>query len=269
MKFVKYTLISLLLLIVVVLAAGWLYLEPLVKGSVHKFGTQVVGTEVNLGGFALRPLSGEVEISDLTVANPEGYTTPYLLSLGNVFVKVDLESLLSNTIVVEEVRVFKPEIAYEMPNFATSNVMQIQENVAKNTAAKPSAEAVDNKVEEQPAAAEQKPEKNVIIKKVLIDGGTLSAVTPLQAKQALVLSMPAIELTGIGENGRKTSIRESVTLIFNKILFNATSVVTKALGNMSEMAQKAAQEAVDQAKTAAKDAAKTEVEGLLDKVKFW
>lgn len=265
MKILKYTLLTLLALIVIVLVAGWLYLEPMVKGVVHKFGTQIVGTEVNLAGFSLHPLDGELEISDFTVANPEGYETPNLLSLGNIFVKVDPKSVLSDTIVVEEVRILKPELTYEMPNFSTSNVQQLQENVARNTAKSGEAKPVEAKAEE-PAATESAPAKKVIIRKVTVAGGSLSAMTPLQKNTgALMLEMPAIELTDIGDESKSMSISESVTVIFNKILFNATSVVTKALGNVSDMAQKAANKAVDQVK----DSVKEEAGGLLDKVKFW
>ena len=265
MKILKYTLLTLLALIVIVLVAGWLYLEPMVKGVVHKFGTQIVGTEVNLAGFSLHPLDGELEISGFTVANPEGYETPNLLSLGNIFVKVDPKSVLSDTIVVEEVRILKPELTYEMPNFSTSNVQQLQENVARNTAKSGEAKPVEAKAEE-PAATESAPAKKVIIRKVTVAGGSLSAMTPLQKNTgALALEMPAIELTDIGDESKSMSINESVTVIFNKILFNATSVVTKALGNVSDMAQKAANKAVDQVK----DSVKEEAGGLLDKVKFW
>lgn len=267
MKFVKYTLLALLALIVIALVAGFLYLEPLVKGVVHKFGTQIVGTEVNLSGFSFNPLAGSVEVKGLTVANPKGYTAENLLSLGGVRVKVNPKSLLSDTIVVEDITVTKPEITYEMPDFTTSNVMQIQQNVAKNTASDSKAEPV--KEEAAQPAAEAKPSKNVIIKKVLVEGGALSAITPLQNNDtALTLEMPAIELTGIGEGKAKMTISESITEIFNKILFNATSVVTKALGSATDMAKKAASTALDNAKNAA-DGAKGEAKGLLDSVKFW
>ena len=260
MKIVKYTLLTLLALLVIALVAGWLYLEPLVKGVVHKFGTQVAGTEVTLSGFSLHPLDGEVEIKGFTVANPKGYTTPNLLSLGGIFVKVDPKSLTSDTIVVENVRITKPELTYEMPNFSTSNVMQLQENVARNTA-KTSAPAA--KAEEKTSS---EPAKNVVIRKVVVDDGALSALTPLQKnKEPLTLQLPSIEINGIGDGKKNMSIDESIAIIFNKILFNATSVVTKELGNVSEMAQKAANKALDQVKEQVPE----EASGLLDKVKFW
>lgn len=261
MKIVKYTLLTLIALIVIVLVAGWLYLEPLVKGVVNKFGTQVAGTEVTLAGFSLHPLDGEVEIKGFTVANPKGYATPNLLSLGGVFVKVDPKSLTSDTIVVENIRITKPELTYEMPNFSTSNVMQLQENVARNTT-KSSAPAKKEEVKGTAA----KPAKNVLIRKVLVEEGALSALTPLQKnKEPLTLQLPAIEINGIGDGKKNMSIDESIAIIFNKILFNATSVVTKELGNVSDMAQKAANKALDQVKQQVPG----EASGFLDKVKFW
>ena len=264
MKVVKYILLTLLVLIVAAFVAAWLYMEPLVKGVVNKFGTQVVGTNVTLGGFKLNPFDGVVEVRNLAVANPTGYSAPNLLELGGIKVKVDPKSLLSDTIVVEDVTVSKPMITYEMPDFSTSNVMQIQQNVAKNTASEEKAEVAEEKTEESEGSS-----KNVIIRKVLVEGGALSAITPVQKHDtALELTMPAVEIAEIGGEGQKVTVRESITTIFNKILFNATSVVTKALGNAKQQAKKAAMSALDETKNAA-DSVKEESKGLLDNVKFW
>ncbi len=266
MKIVKYTLLTLLALIVVVFVVGWLYLEPLVKGAVHKFGTQIVGTEVNLAGFSLHPLDGELEINGFTVANPKGYETPDLLSLGEIFIKINPKSVLSDTIIVEEIRILKPELTYEMPNFSTSNVQQLQENVARNTAKSAATKPAEAKNEGAAAEVESAPAKKVIIRKVTVAGGSLSAMTPLQKKTgALILEMPALELTNIGDDSKGMGLNESIAVIFNRILFNATSVATKALGNVSDVAQKAANKAVDQVKESVGE----EAGGLLDKVKFW
>ena len=79
--------------------------ENIVKTVVHKYGSQVTGTEVNLGGFRLALTKGEVEISDLTVANPENYSQPHIMSVGRVLVKDNLKSLLDKTIIVEKVEI--------------------------------------------------------------------------------------------------------------------------------------------------------------------
>ena len=109
-------------------------LESIVQTVVHKYGSQVTGTEVNLGGFKLSLLKGEVEINNLTVANPKNYTQPNIMSVGRVAVKVNLKSVLSDTIVVENVEIEKPEITYELLSLTQNNLSQLLDNIKKNTA---------------------------------------------------------------------------------------------------------------------------------------
>ncbi len=264
MKALKYSLLGLLLVLLTAFIGLFLYLEPLVKTTVNTVGTKIVGTQVNLEGFKFSPFVGEAEVTGLSVANPEGYKTPNLINLGRVFVKVNVKSLFTDTIVVDEVSVNGIDLTYEMPDLSTSNVMQIQQNIAKNTASSNAEEPVKTEEVSKESPAQTKPAKNVIIKKVVVDGGTLSAMIPLQA-EALTLTMPAIEITGIGEQGDKMNIQETVTTVFNKILYNATSVVSKALLNAQEKVNELANKAIEEAKGKAGD----EIGGLLDKVKFW
>lgn len=265
MKALKYSLLGLLLVLVIAFVGLFLYLEPLVKTTVNTVGTKIIGTQVNLDGFRFAPFVGEAEVTGLSVANPEGYKTPNLINLGRIFVKVDLKSLLTDTIVVDEVSVNGIELTYEMPDLSTSNVMQIQQNIAKNTAAEKTAETALAKEETVKEDMSQTTSaKKVIIKKVVVDGGALNAMTPLQ-QEALTLNMPALEITGIGEEGKKMTIQETVTTIFNKILFNATSVVSQALLNVKDTVNELADKAAEEAKAKVGE----EVGGLLDKVKFW
>ena len=266
MKALKYSLLGLLLVLVVACLGLFLYLEPLVKTTVNTVGTKIVGTQVNLEGFKFSPFVGEAEVTGLSVANPEGYKTAHLINLGRVFVKVDVKSLFTDTIIVDEVSVNGINLSYEMPDLSTSNVMQIQQNIAKNTASEKTTEPVKAEteavVEETPVKAEAG--KNVVIKKVVVDGGALTAMIPLQP-EPLTLTMPAIEINGIGEQGEKMNIQETVTTLFNKILYNATSVVSKALLNAQEKVNELANKAVEEAKGKVDE----NINGFLDKVKFW
>ena len=264
MKALKYSLLGLLLLVVVAIAGVLLYLEPLVKTTVNTVGTKIVGTKVNLDGFRFSPFAGEAEIKGLTVANPEGYKTPNLLDLGRVYAKVNVPSLFTDTIVVEEVSVNGIALTYEMPDLSTNNVMQIQQNIAKNTTVEKTLESEDIKEEvQEKTSIEPSSSKNIIIKKVVVDGGSLNAIIPLQP-EALTLNMPAIEINGIGE-GEKMSIQSSVTNLFNKILFNATSVVTKYLTDAKNIVNDVANKTLNDVKSKSGE----EVGSLFEKVKFW
>ena len=118
-----------LLTIIILLAGGicglYLNLESIVKASVAKYGSQLTGTEVALDGFRLSLRKGEAELKGLRIANPEGYQTPQILSLGSVYVRLDMRSLLKPIIVVEEIRIANPEIAYELKSVAHNNVSDL------------------------------------------------------------------------------------------------------------------------------------------------
>lgn len=263
MKFIKYTLLVLLLLIIVAAAGTWFYLDTIVKKAVNKYGSQIVGTEVSLESFKLNPFNGELKIGGLNIGNPNGYSAPALLKLGGITVKIDPKSVLSDTIVVENISIDNPSVTYEMPDFSTSNVMQVQQNVAKNTAAE------DKKEAEEEKKADEGSSKNVVIRKVLVEGGLLSAITPLQNnKTSLDINLPALELADLGGANQKMTLRDSITEIFNKILFNATSTVTKVLGSAKDMAKKAAGTALDSATNVAGEAGE-KASGILDSLKFW
>ena len=109
----------------------YLNLESIVKASVAKYGSQLTGTEVALDGFRLSLRKGEAELKGLRIANPEGYQTPQILSLGSVYVRLDMRSLLKPIIVVEEIRIANPEIAYELKSVAHNNVSDLLAAVNK------------------------------------------------------------------------------------------------------------------------------------------
>ena len=99
-------------LVIIIGAAYYLTpsLESIVKTLVNKYGSEITGTEVKLEGFNLSLTNGEGSISGLTVANPQNYKSPYIISLGGVSVKIDLKSLTTDTIIINEIKVDKPVI---------------------------------------------------------------------------------------------------------------------------------------------------------------
>ena len=155
--------------------------ENIVKTVVHKYGSQVTGTEVNLGGFRLALTKGEVEISDLTVANPENYSQPHIMSVGRVLVKVNLKSLLDKTIIEEKVEIEKPQITYELLSLTQNNVSQLLENIKQNTAsADKKAAAEEKKTDDGKSTGDPvKDGKKVIISDLSVTGGNINLAASL------------------------------------------------------------------------------------------
>ena len=118
----KYIFLAILLIIgggVFFVAASY---ESIVKNLVHKYGSQVTGTDVSLEGFDLSLFSGEASVKKIVVANPQGYKTPNFISLDGVSVKVNLDSVLTDTIIVESIIVNKPYLSYEIISLTQNNI---------------------------------------------------------------------------------------------------------------------------------------------------
>ncbi len=249
-----------LLTIIILLAGGicglYLNLESIVKASVAKYGSQLTGTEVALDGFLLSLRKGEAELKGLRIANPEGYQTPQILSLGSVYVRLDMRSLLKPVIVVEEIRIANPEIAYELKSVAHNNVSDLLAAVNKNAAAaaKPAADQTDatRAGTAKPAvssggsakSATSSGGKKVIINALNITGGKVSLGATFGGKGAAAsVPLPAVTLKDIGrEKGSQgKGIIETASLILKKILDTAyDTAVRQGLNSLKDIAGESA-----------------------------
>lgn len=123
------------LLVLVAAFAGFYYLTPsfesIVKQVVHKYGSAVTGTDVNLEGFNLKLADGEGHIGKITVGNPKNYKLKNAMELGGISVKVNIKSLTQDTIVIESVEIDKPVINYEILSLTQNNLSQLLENIKR------------------------------------------------------------------------------------------------------------------------------------------
>lgn len=226
----RYIFLSVL---VVIIAGVYFFapsLESIVQKIVHKYGSEITGTDVNLKGFKLGLANGEGSISEITVGNPKGYDAKNIFELGNIYVKVDIKSLTSDTIIIEDIEVSKPIINYEMLSLTRNNISDIQENIKKNTA-KTEDKAEESKSEDTAAS------KKVIIKKLSIKDGEINAI--VGKEEAVSVKLPTITMTNIGEDKKGESITTSISKIIGKILTTASNaVVNSKISDLKGVAEK-------------------------------
>ena len=68
------------------------------------------------------------------VGNPEGYQTPSAIKLGDIALAVEPGSLLSDTLVVDEINIQAPEITFE-GTLSGNNLSKILQNLEAATGA--------------------------------------------------------------------------------------------------------------------------------------
>lgn len=221
----KYIFLGILLII-----GGGIYYaatsyEGIVKNLVHKYGSEVTGTDVSLQGFKISLTEGEATINQIVVANPKGYSEPHFISLDGIKVKINLKSLTTDTIIIDSIVIDKPAISYEMLSLTQNNIKEIQNNVAKfsntgKTAATPAVEKTEN------AEKQANSSKKVIIKELLINSGELKAATNIAGKASnIAVKLPDIKMTGIGQAKNGDSIPQIIAKVLNQILQTASKTV--------------------------------------------
>ena len=210
--------------LVAAVAAGYYFmpsLETIVQKVVHKYGSEITGTDVNLKGFKLSLTNGEGTISEITVANPKNYSSPYIFQLGEISVKVNIKSLTTDTIIIDKIAVSKPIITYEMLSLTQNNISEIQKNVAKNTA---SAEKQETAAAEKTDTEKTESSKKVIIRELTVEGGEVVAVANINGKaNNLKVALPKIVMKNIGENNKKANIAATISKVINTILATASA----------------------------------------------
>src|SRR5690606_14256841 len=133
-KKILISFIALLLLAGIGLGFVWTNLDHIVKSAIEKYGSAATQASVDLDSVSLALSTGECAMSDLTVGNPDGFSSPYALHLSNISVKLDTASLRgTGPIVIEEIPIAAPQIYYEVLGSGKNNLSTLSDNAAKYT----------------------------------------------------------------------------------------------------------------------------------------
>lgn len=205
-----------------------LWLGTLVQTAVVQIGSRLTKTTVTLENVHIGLLRGLVQLDRLEIGNPPGFTAPSAMTLGTARVRLDLLSVLSDTVVIDEIMVEAPDITFE--GLPTSNLSVIQNNVSAAVPAGSSKPADD-----KPAASGS---KKLLIKKFTLTNGRVAASV---GGQSLRLSLPDIHLADIGKETGGATPEQVVSAVFSAITRSATGAVTGQTKQAGEAVNKASE----------------------------
>jgi uncharacterized protein involved in outer membrane biogenesis len=255
-KALKIILVAVPMVIIVAVLVIFFSLNSIVKAGVETVGPKVTGTAVTLDKVGLSPLSGRGALAGLRVGNPEGFTTESAFELGEVRVNVSPKSLLSDTIVIEEIVVASPKVTFE-GDISGSNIGRIRKNVeAFSSSAAPSAES-------KPSAQEgDKKGKKVEIGRFVFKDGSVQLAAAMLKGQSATVPLPDIELRDIGKDSGGATLATVVEELFPAIY----KAIIETVASSGEVLEKAAQELEDSARKV-RDQAEGEASKMLKDVK--
>lgn len=204
--------------------------STLVKSGIETMGPKVLGVPVTLEDVDIELLSaGTVQtgLTRLVIKNPEGYETVSALSLPHIQAQFDWNSVLTDTILVEEVLIVGPVITFEWSLERGSNLSKIQENVTRSTQSGPD----DNEKEKRETHKEgDEPEKKVHIKKVTVKDAIINVSLIGGQNQVIQLPLDDFELRDIGNPSEGTTFSNALAVVFDDLIHRAILRAVKKTG---------------------------------------
>jgi uncharacterized protein involved in outer membrane biogenesis len=168
-------------------------LDFIVKRAIEKYGSQTTKTDVRVSAVSIRLTSGEASVTGLSVANPRGFSTPDIFSLGNISTKIAVKSVRKSPIVINEIRITAPKVFYEKPSSGSSNVDVLKNNLQKQ---EPQKGPVEKKG--------KKDEVKLFIRRLVIEKGRVETRIAALGGGPVTVDLPRLELVDIGKNGGAT-----------------------------------------------------------------
>jgi uncharacterized protein involved in outer membrane biogenesis len=245
----------LLVITVAIVFIAYSNLDRIVEAAIERYGSQATQTAVMVEGVQIQLQDGQGSIAGLTVANPPGFSSPHVFSLGRIGTAIDLQSLRRDPIVIDEIVITSPQVTYELDEAGRSNVKALQENLARDGGgAKP---------EQQPAGETAAP--NILIRRLVVEQGRVEARVPRLKDRDLSAELPRIELTDLG--GRDGASPETIARRITEVILARAQRAAAEL-NLDQYVD----EAVDKAKEKARGELEQKVdeqlgEGVSDKLR--
>ncbi len=126
-------------------------LDALVEKAVESAASKATGTAVQVGRVSLSLREGHGSISELTIANPPGFSAQPLLSLASIEIRIDPAQLAEPVPVIDEIRVGPAIFSYEINPFGESNLHLVQKQARNRQPAQgpPASDASKSRAEEK------------------------------------------------------------------------------------------------------------------------
>ncbi len=257
MKALKIIGIIIVVLIIAVFAII-LNLGKIVKTGINTVVPQVTKCEAHVDDVNFNVFGGKFEIKNLVIKNPEGYKTDHAFALGHIFVNVNMGSLMSDVIEIDQVLIDAPEITYEV-GLGNSNLNTILENVNSSL---PSSD------EEKKEEKEEKKEggKKVVVNLVKVTNGKIGVSAKIAGGMEAPIVLPDIEIKDLGKKEGGISMVQAAAITLKTTLLSIFDVL-KSSGKLLLDGAKAIGEGIVDGVKSLGDGAKDSIKSLGDSAK--
>ncbi len=208
-------------LVVIVAAIIFLLMNlgSVIKTVVEKVGSEATRAKVTLKGVDVSITSGKGALRGLTVGNPAGFKTESAIKFGEISVALDVGTVKSDVIVINEIVLGAPQVTYE---FAAegSNIETLRKNV----------QAYAGGEKSKPAASGEKKGPQLVIENLYVRDGRIDVSADFLKDEKVGAALPTIHLRDIGKKDGKVvgaSAAEVAEQVIESISRGATGAVAK------------------------------------------
>lgn len=224
--------------LVVVVAAVIVFvltnINGIVKSAIEHYGSAVAKTSVRVSSVSIKLTEGSGTVEGLTVANPRGFSSPHVISLGSISVRIEPRTVTSGVVVIDEVRITAPQVVYEMNDSRVSNVDVLKKNIESQGPSVPKRSPGAKKAADR--------EKRLRIKKLIIETAKVDVRIAGLAGKPQTVTLKKIEITDIGGHAGATP-EQATRQILSAIVGQVTNEVGRA--GAKRLLQKGAERALE------------------------
>lgn len=180
--------------------------DRVVKTGIEESGSELLQTEVAVDKVSISIFGGSGTIEGLTIKNPESFSDESALFIQNASIKVDLGSLLSDQVIVNEIIINSPEVLFEQEGMGI-NLKRLSDNM-------------DAASGEPSKSSETK----LVVEHLRISEGKIVVNSSLNRDGLTEVSLSDITVNDIGRDGNNTvkqSVEEILRPLFQKAIEDA------------------------------------------------
>lgn len=190
-----------LFVVVIIVAVGALILslsiDRIVKSNIEASLTELLQTAVEVENVSISMLDGSGTIKGIILHNPEGFSNKPAVSLQKISLKMNVPSLLADTVIINEILIRQPELYFEQR--ASGNNFDALTEKMRNSSSSGS---------------------SVIVEYLLVEEGQVTLTADMGEEQSVEAMFSRIELKGIGRKGNN-SLEQALRQILEPILKKA------------------------------------------------
>ena len=222
--------LGILIVLVILVVAGILFLDNVAKTAVVKGVPLVLGDDItaSVNRLHIEPLNFRMEVSDLIIGNPEGYSQDgYAFKLGEVIADIDGSTVTNDKIRIEHLRLKDIDVVYER-GLTSSNLDEILSRLEKKE---------KEEKEEKPEEKKESKEKTFQFDKIEIDNvGVSLKIKGLPGKAPIAVSIDPLE--NLGAEGEGITALDLTYEILGAIIKKALALdaVSDALSSVGDTA---------------------------------